>query len=868
MNMNELYKYDVPWDVVQLWRARESDRLLPLQEQAVKHHDLFGDGNLLIQAPTSAGKTFIGEMAAIRAALRRKQVIYLVPLKALAEEKYEHFRSTYEDYGLKVIISTRDHRQFDQDLEDGRFSIAVVVYEKLEQLLVRRPERLGEIELVIADEIELLSDMERGADVEILLTQLLRGGCRVIGLSAVLGHVDALADWMQGEVVTSSRRPSELRYGVLHDGVFRYRTYDGLEEGEELLAGADLDSPDDILAENVSAMAKRGEACLVFVKARYEARAAAEALAERVDLPAATNAIEALQALEPTRARDLLLSTLNQGVAFHSADLAPAERRIVERAFRDGEVCVLTSTSTLAKGVNMPAQNVFVAPDKWNYDARLGAPWQAPVPRSEYENMGGRAGRFGASMPFGRSILLAPTQFDSETLWRRYVDGEREPVEPRLATAPLEDAVLRLVAARTCRTEKELHDFFEETLTGRWIWAERLTADEVAMRIMTAVNRGEERGMILKDENGLLRATPFGQAVAAKGISMATAYDLERWIHESERRAWESTDLILAAALTEDGRVQAVSLSEREYEHADYVGQLAAATSPCPATRPEVPLHRFRDCTHQPFFEDVRAIKAALLLSDWIREDSLNEIEERYHVMAGQILVATDQISWIIDAGAALAQALGCEDDFIERMAGLAERVQHGVREELLPLVRQREITLSRHTTLAMASAGIDSIEAIAAVGPSGLTPWLSRADASALNAWAARCVPIDLAASAAADQSPTRPVLIIDEARPGEIQLDGALLSLQEKQYQLISILAQSPGECIPYGHIYECIWGDAIVEDNQMAYQKSLLMKEIRKVCPARDGIIKTIPKRGYMLNLPPETIWVQKSAVNSAA
>ena len=142
MKMTELMRYDVPPEVIALWRERESEVLLPLQEMAVKRHKLFGKGNRLIQAPTSSGKTFIGEMAALQTAMRRKKVVYLVPLKALAEEKYHDFREKYEGYGLKVIVSSRDRREFDRDLETGDFSIAVVVYEKLAQLLVRRPERL------------------------------------------------------------------------------------------------------------------------------------------------------------------------------------------------------------------------------------------------------------------------------------------------------------------------------------------------------------------------------------------------------------------------------------------------------------------------------------------------------------------------------------------------------------------------------------------------------------------------------------------------------------------------------------------------------------------------------------------------------
>ena len=103
MKMNELVRYDIPPEIIQLWRQGESDVLLPLQEMAIKRYGLLdlsqpraavpqSSGNLLIQAPTSSGKTFIGEMAAIQTALRRKKVIYLVPLKALAEEKYQDFR--------------------------------------------------------------------------------------------------------------------------------------------------------------------------------------------------------------------------------------------------------------------------------------------------------------------------------------------------------------------------------------------------------------------------------------------------------------------------------------------------------------------------------------------------------------------------------------------------------------------------------------------------------------------------------------------------------------------------------------------------------------------------------------------------------
>ena len=113
MDMIELAGYGIPAALIARWREQQGVRLLPLQEQAVRDYALFGNGNLLVQAPTSSGKTFVGEMAATHAALRRRKTAYLLPLKALAEEKYHEFRAKYEPYGVRIIVCTRDHRSFD-----------------------------------------------------------------------------------------------------------------------------------------------------------------------------------------------------------------------------------------------------------------------------------------------------------------------------------------------------------------------------------------------------------------------------------------------------------------------------------------------------------------------------------------------------------------------------------------------------------------------------------------------------------------------------------------------------------------------------------------------------------------------------------
>jgi len=863
--MSELLRYDIPPEIIALWQEQESESLLPVQEMAIKRHNLFAGRNLLIQAPTSSGKTFIGEMAAIQTALRRKKVIYAVPLKALAEEKFEDFRAKYAPYGIEVIISTRDRREFDGRLESGAFSIAVVVFEKLSQLLVRRPERLEEIELIIADELEILSDPERGSEIEVLFTRILRSKRRMIGLSAVIGFADKLARWMDADLLLHERRPVELRYGVLHEGSFKYRTHNEYAQAEERLVHVQSESSWEVLTENVRAFAEQGESCLIFVKAKHEARRGAELLAGRVRLPGATAAIEALCKVEHTHTRETLLDTLSAGVAFHSADLSREERRIVEEAFRKGTVKVLVSTSTLAVGLNLPAQNVFIASDKWQYDARFGMPWKTPILRAEYENMGGRAGRVGSCAPFGRSILVATTPFDEATLWRRYVDGERECIEPRLAREPLENHVLRLVTSRTCVTETELLAFFNSTLSGSWVWMETYTPDEIESRVRAAVHRAQDCGMIAKDADEQLTATPLGFAASSKGISIATAAELEHWVRESETRVWSDMDLILAAAMTPDGRMMQVTLTSREYERSDYPGVLRRMTADEDSDA-DVPLNRLRNSTLLPFFEEVRAIKVALMLHDWIDEYPVYDIEERYHTLLGQIYASSEQISWLIDATAAIATAVGAPRAFIERIASLAEQVQFGVHKVATPLARARLV--DRKAVIALESQGLCAASALADAAPATLAQWVSQTEAHDLIAWGLQNLCGSAPASGGEVRPPTSPpALLIDSRRPGQILVEGKPVRLQDKQFQLISLLAASPGECIGYEEVYTALWGTVVVEQNQMHFQKRRLIERIKEAVPHRAEMVRTVPKRGFLLDLAPGDVSLARAVVNSA-
>jgi len=185
MKIKNLKNYGIPSYIVNIWEKHYSPCLLPLQEEAVREYGVLGYGenkegrmqyaptgandkkgarndNLLLIAPTSSGKTFIGEMAAITQVIHQKKVIYLVPLRYLAEEKYRHFKNLYSSYGIETVVSIRDYRKDDQRIIRGNYKIAVMVYEKFYYFLLKYPDFLIDVSLVVIDEMQLINNPKWG----------------------------------------------------------------------------------------------------------------------------------------------------------------------------------------------------------------------------------------------------------------------------------------------------------------------------------------------------------------------------------------------------------------------------------------------------------------------------------------------------------------------------------------------------------------------------------------------------------------------------------------------------------------------------------------------------------------------------------
>jgi helicase len=109
MHISRLTKIGIPQFLIDSWKREQGELLLPLQSQIVSHYVDLINQNLIILAPTSSGKTFCAEIIAVTKLLKGKKVIYVVPLKAMAEEKYSDFKEKYSSLGIRVIISTKKY---------------------------------------------------------------------------------------------------------------------------------------------------------------------------------------------------------------------------------------------------------------------------------------------------------------------------------------------------------------------------------------------------------------------------------------------------------------------------------------------------------------------------------------------------------------------------------------------------------------------------------------------------------------------------------------------------------------------------------------------------------------------------------------
>ncbi|MHA1576040.1 MAG: DEAD/DEAH box helicase, partial [Candidatus Thorarchaeota archaeon] len=343
---------DLPEDFKELIISEGFDTLLPVQEMVVDAGLLTG-ANLLIVSSTSSGKTLIGELAGVSRALKKQKMIYLSPLVALTNEKYELFKKRYKKLGLRVGIRVGMSRLdvgkegkpiVDTDIEKA--DIICATYEALDfNFRSGDVKKLGTIGTIIVDEIQNLADPERGPELDGLLSRMRYHApkAQVLALSATVGSPDKLANDLKLQLVNYVGRPVPLE---------RHLVFARNDETKRSILRRLVSEE----FRTTSSSGNKGQS-IIFTFSRRRAQSISDWLREH-------------------RVRS---------VVYHGG-LSYSKRRSVEYSFNKQRYECVVTTAALGAGVDLPASQVIFE------TLAMGADW---VSTADFEQMSGRAGRLG-----------------------------------------------------------------------------------------------------------------------------------------------------------------------------------------------------------------------------------------------------------------------------------------------------------------------------------------------------------------------------------------------------------------------------------------------------------------------------------------
>ena len=668
--------------------------LYPPQEEAIMAGALEGR-NLVLASPTASGKTLIAELCALKHVLERDgKVLYLTPLKALASEKYEEFRkysaiTKPDGKRINVGISTGDYDSSDPWLE--RYDIIVATNEKVDSLLRHKAKWLDEISLVVADEVHLLNEAERGPTLEVVLARLMQTSpdIQILALSATINNVEEIASWLKAGYVTTEWRPITLKEGVLLHSEIQFK------DGDAKKIEREIKNPAINLALHT---VKTGGQALIFAATRKSAVALArktapkvsEVLSKSMERALEREAEKILGVGEKTRISELLAELVKCGVAFHHAGLVGGHRKIIEDAFREGKIKILTATPTLAFGVNLPARTVII------YDYRRYEPGYGYYPISvlEYKQMCGRAGRPKYDK-IGESVIVARTADEADFLMESYVLAKPERIWSRLAVERiLRSHVLATVAADYAHTEAGIYEFF-----GKTFYAYQYDVAAIKGVIAKILKFLYDEGMI--DVSGAnIYATRFGKRVSELYIDPVSAVVIRDALRQKP------------SVLTD------FSLLHMVCHTPDMRPMLRPYTSELDKVAVYLEEHKEEFMVPIPnewedrigYEEFLGEVKTAMVLKSWIEEASEDEIIEKHRVQPGDLYRTIENAKWLLYATHELAVLFGNKEAQPLTLE-LMERVEKGVKKELLPIVRLEGVGRVRGRILY--NAGYKTIEDI-----------------------------------------------------------------------------------------------------------------------------------------------------------
>ena len=361
---------------------------------------LYKNLNVLVTAPTGAGKTIIAERGIEEYLDKGNRVIYTTPIKALSNQKYHDFLNS----GFETGLLTGDRN------ENPDAGLIIATTEILRNMIFTNDERINDIGLVVLDEVHYLADKERGSTWEEIIIHLPKD-IKLLCLSATIGNENEFLNW-----IVSQRGPTDLIQSKIRPVPLEISLITASKDDEQILA---IKSTEDkrnkpifkldkkfkryrkpSLSDQISYIInKKATPCILFYFSREKVENKARYAA---DLNLKSKKNDQLKHLFKNIFDDItdeeyqllnldeLYWMWSRGVAYHHAGLAPIIKEFVEFLFINKHIDILFATETLSLGINMPAKSIIID-SSFKYDGlktRL-------ISKSEFLQLTGRAGRRG-----------------------------------------------------------------------------------------------------------------------------------------------------------------------------------------------------------------------------------------------------------------------------------------------------------------------------------------------------------------------------------------------------------------------------------------------------------------------------------------
>ncbi|NJE41795.1 DEAD/DEAH box helicase [Thermococcus sp. GR6] len=432
--------------------------LLPVQSLAIKRGLLEGE-SLLVVSATASGKTLIGELAGVPKAMEGRKMLFLVPLVALANQKYEDFKRRYSKLGLRVAIRVGMSRIKTKDelvVVDTGIDADIIVgtYEGIDYLL-RAGRKIGNVGTIVIDEIHMLDDEERGPRLDGLIARLrkLYPNAQFIGLSATIGNPEELSKELGLKLVLYDERPVDLERHII---IVR-------NESEKWRHIANLCRAE---ASRKSRQGYKGQS-IVFTFSRKR-----------------THELAAYLTSKGLKAKP-----------YHSG-LPYRQRKLTEMEFQAQILDVVVTTAALGAGVDFPASQVIFE------SLAMGNKW---LRVREFHQMLGRAGR-PLYHEKGKVYLIV----EPGRKYSAQMENSEDEIAFKLLTAPIEPVIVEWsdeleqdnVLAHACVFNRL--DVIED------VQSKCLGANQSVEKVLEKLEEYD----FIRLKGSLVDVTPYGRAVS------------------------------------------------------------------------------------------------------------------------------------------------------------------------------------------------------------------------------------------------------------------------------------------------------------------------------------------------------------------